>query len=392
MTMLKSTIALPEPRLELEGGEALTFETAKILRHKARLSGMNPNYWYPIEWSKHVPAKKVVEVEFWNQSIALYRGEDGQVAALENRCPHRHIPLTLGHVKGCNLVCIYHGWTYSPEGELVEMKHDDFGKKMPKVSVQTWPVREKYGLIWMFPGHPELADRTPLVHIPEAEGPDKWAHLTFDYTWQAHHSMVIDNLCNLTHLYVHGKWVPYDLTHLADSSHEGDRITLDWHHTLRRDALFPMYRVVFRKQGTEDESRSFMTYDYPYQSVLSNNRIKSCNFLSPISEGRTRVFSVQLWKRPKVLGTTNRLGGELFQRFATPVLKQITMEVFRQDGATVEAEMERMEANFFRPIPEPNHSVKYFDRLNAERWQAWLDSQARGEPELGAAPERVKVL
>ncbi len=114
--------------------------------------------------------------------------------ALDDRCPHRGIPLSHGSVEGNNVVCLYHGWTFDPEGQLVGTKHDHFGKKLPNIRNRTYPVKERYGLVWFFPGDPALAERTPLVEIPHGDGPDAWASLSFAYTWQAHHSMVIDNL------------------------------------------------------------------------------------------------------------------------------------------------------------------------------------------------------
>ena len=42
---------------------------------------MNPNYWYPLEWSDRVGPKGVAETTFWGESIALFRGEDGRVVA-----------------------------------------------------------------------------------------------------------------------------------------------------------------------------------------------------------------------------------------------------------------------------------------------------------------------
>lgn len=380
------------PTQDVPGGEPMTFESARILRHKARLSGMNPNYWYAVEWSEDVKRGEVAEVSFWGQSIALYRGADDVVAALENRCAHRHIPLTMGHVRGCDLVCIYHGWKYGADGKLKSMSHDDFGKRMPKVGVLSYPVREKYGVVWIFPGHPELAEETPMVHIPEAEGERPWARAAFDYTWNAHHSMVIDNLCNLTHLYVHGKWVPYDQTHLAADTYEGDRITLTWEHTLRKDAMWPVNALMFRRKGTENTSDTFMVYDYPYQSALSNERVKSCNFMSPVSEDRTRVFTLQLWKRPPVPGLETSFGAATMQAAVTTFFKPVAKEIFRQDGATVEAEQTRLGENFFRPVPEPNHAVKHFDRLNVERWKAWRDSETSGERDVGAAPRQPKQI
>jgi phenylpropionate dioxygenase-like ring-hydroxylating dioxygenase large terminal subunit len=367
-----------------------SFSEAKAARHKARLAGMNPNYWYPLEWSSRVKRGQSKEAVFWGQSIAIYRGEDNVARAVENRCAHRQIKLTIGHVRGCNMVCLYHGWVYDQQGRLVDMKHDHFGKKLPVINIRAYPVRERYGVIWGFMGDPALAERVPLPEIEFGEGEGSWAAIRFDYTWRAHHYMVIDNLCNLTHLYVHGKWVPYDKTTLAHHSLEGDRLELRWHHTLRRDpGLWWVYKRVFGSAEDCTISDTQMIYDYPYQRALSNGRVRSTNFMLPIDPGHTRVFSIQFWKRLRPLGIP--LPRLLMQHLWGPAIKPVTMEIFRQDGATVEGEQDAvMGEHFDKPMPEPNPSVKLFESLTIERWQAHLDDL--GESRTPEVCTRVKTL
>src|SRR5690606_30296027 len=131
------------------------FESATSIREKVRLSGMNPNYWYPAEWSNKLENGRHIETKFWGHSIVLFRDERGEVAALENRCPHRHLPLTMGAVKGCELVCAYHGWAFDREGALKSVQHELFGRPLPKLRIRAYPVQERYGLIWIFPGDPK---------------------------------------------------------------------------------------------------------------------------------------------------------------------------------------------------------------------------------------------
>jgi len=355
------------------------------LARRAREAGMNPNHWYPAAFSKEVKRKKLIDVTFMGESIAVYRGEDGTVAAVENRCPHRQIKLSHGTVEGCNAVCIYHGWTFNPEGKLVGTKHDDFGKKLPVIKVRSYPVRERYGIVWFFPGDPKLAKVTPLVEIPHTE---EWASVQFAFTWAAHHSMIIDNLCNLTHLWVHGSWVPYANAVLADSSAVADKLTLSWEHELRRDLLHPFSSPVFRRDANSNLSDTFMIYDYPYQSALSNERIRSTNFMLPIDETHTRVFTYQLWKPPR--GISKRL----FQNTAVRVLRPIAKEIFRQDGFTVEEEQKSYFIHGERPFPEPNPMVKRFNELSVRKWEDHLAYQKTGQLTEAQMAEqtRVKVL
>ena len=90
--------------------------------------------------------------------------------AIEDRCAHRQVRLSLGEVHGCDLTCPYHGWTYGGDGRLVAIPHETFGRNVSKVRVASYPVRVRYGLIWIFPGDPALAEETPMPEIPELEG------------------------------------------------------------------------------------------------------------------------------------------------------------------------------------------------------------------------------
>ena len=354
---------------------------------------MNPNYWYPLEWSAALGREQVRETRFWGQSLAIFRGADGVVRALENRCAHRQLKLSEGHVRGCNLACMYHGWTYDQAGTLVDMQHDHFGGRLPVVRIASYPVRERYGLIWGFMGDARHADAVPLPEIAKSEGPDAWASIRFDYTWRAHHHMVIDNLCNLTHLYVHGKWVPYDETRLAEHRLVDERIELLWTHTLRRDfAVYPLYRRIFGTPGDRGSSLTHMVYDYPYQRALTNDRVRSCNFMLPMDADHTRVFSIQYWRAPEIPLLRRPVPRRLMQGLWAPAIRPWTKEIFRQDGATVEGEHAAVFGEHFdKPMPEPNPSVRLFERLSIDRWQAHLDDGAAAghEPGLNTAIKRL---
>ena len=85
-------------------------------------------------------------------TLALFRGRDGRLAAIENHCAHRQVKLSAGRVEGCRLTCRYHGWSYDVDGRLVTVPHELFGNAFPAVRLRSYPVRVRYGLIWVFFG------------------------------------------------------------------------------------------------------------------------------------------------------------------------------------------------------------------------------------------------
>src|SRR5438128_9860739 len=47
------------------------FAEARNRRQKARAAGLNPDYWYAVEYDRAVKRGQAVEVRFWNSSIVL---------------------------------------------------------------------------------------------------------------------------------------------------------------------------------------------------------------------------------------------------------------------------------------------------------------------------------
>lgn len=104
--------------------------------------------------------------------IVIYRGEEDQVVALHNRCPHRWAPLDKGTVEGNDIVCPYHGFQFAPSGQCVNVPTQD--KTPSAIKVRSYPAVERYGFIWVWTGEASRAD--------EALIPDDLAYLD-DPTW-----------------------------------------------------------------------------------------------------------------------------------------------------------------------------------------------------------------
>ena len=78
------------------------------------------NCWYAAAWNHEVGPEPMART-FLDEPVVLYRTGDGTSVALEDRCCHRSLPLSLGRVMGDNLQCGYHGLTYAPDGACVEV-------------------------------------------------------------------------------------------------------------------------------------------------------------------------------------------------------------------------------------------------------------------------------
>ena len=53
--------------------------------------------------------------------MVAFRGHDGRVGVLDERCPHRGVSLTLARNADCALTCIFHGWKIDADGNVVDV-------------------------------------------------------------------------------------------------------------------------------------------------------------------------------------------------------------------------------------------------------------------------------
>ena len=79
------------------------------------------NYWYVAAWDHEVQRQSLFSRVILNEPVVFYRTSDGVPVALEDRCCHRHMPLSDGRLEGNNIQCCYHGLVYDPTGACVEV-------------------------------------------------------------------------------------------------------------------------------------------------------------------------------------------------------------------------------------------------------------------------------
>jgi vanillate O-demethylase monooxygenase subunit len=214
------------------------------------MSTMFPkNTWYvactPDEIDEKPLGRKIC-----GEAIVFYRGPEGRVAALEDFCPHRGAPLSLGHVVEGRLVCGYHGLEMGCEGKTVAMPGQRVRGFPP---IRSFPVVERYGFIWVWTGDPALADPAKLHHLPWAEDP-AWAYGGGLYHINCDYRLMIDNLMDLTHeTYVHSTSIGQpEIDETPCKTHtEGETVITSRH----MDGIIapPFWQMALRANGLPDD-------------------------------------------------------------------------------------------------------------------------------------------
>ena len=69
--------------------------------------------WIDIGSIHDIPRQGARTVKLSSGEIGVFRTQDDQLFALENRCPHKHGPLSQGIIHGHAVACPLHNWRIS---------------------------------------------------------------------------------------------------------------------------------------------------------------------------------------------------------------------------------------------------------------------------------------
>jgi vanillate O-demethylase monooxygenase subunit len=162
------------------------------------------NTWYMAGWGEDVAEGKVIGRKLLGEPVAIYRKADGGLAAVQDRCPHRHAPLSLGRVvNGDKIQCIYHGLEFDAAGTCTLNPHPP-GNIPSRAVLKSYPVAEKHKAIWIWMG-----DRAPdTTRIPDFSVldnvPEIYTTKRDEMKIKANYELVVDNLLDLSHTcYLH---------------------------------------------------------------------------------------------------------------------------------------------------------------------------------------------
>ncbi len=162
------------------------------------------NCWYVIAWDHEIPALDAPTLfrrTVLGEPVLVYRTADGGYTALEDRCCHRHAPLSAGRREGDCVRCGYHGLLFNAAGTCVEVP--GLAAVPPKARVRRYPLvlRNRWLFVWM--GNPDGADPALLPDNFSCDHPD-WRNKPGYMHYDTPYLLICDNLLDFSHLsYVH---------------------------------------------------------------------------------------------------------------------------------------------------------------------------------------------
>ena len=183
------------------------------------------NFWYVAASADEVTDKTLAR-KICGLDVVIYRGSEGQAIALQDFCPHRGLPLSMGWIEGNSIRCSYHGMLVDCEGQCESMPGQTSINRLN--GIDSYPIAERYGYIWIWMGDASLADVEKLPKMPWGEGGD-WAFGGGLYHMKCDYQLLVDNLMDLTHeTYVHASSIgQHEIEESKpETTKEGDEVLL----------------------------------------------------------------------------------------------------------------------------------------------------------------------
>ncbi len=159
------------------------------------------NGWYVAAWDHEVTRQNMLRRTLLGEPVVFYRTEDGRPVALEDRCCHRHAPLSRGRLVGNAVECPYHGFTYDPSGACIAIPGQ--AAIPPGARVRSFPVVERYHWIWIWMGDAALANPDTIEDFHWMDDP-QWRFAGERLELPGNYVLLVENLLDLSHLsFVH---------------------------------------------------------------------------------------------------------------------------------------------------------------------------------------------
>jgi phthalate 4,5-dioxygenase oxygenase subunit len=139
----------------------LTREQNEIL---CRVEGDAPmgrlmrQHWLPVCMAEEVAERDgaPVRARLLGEDLVVFRDTQWRVGVLREYCLHRRASLAFGRNEDCGLRCLYHGWKFDVEGNVVDMASEPPGAAQRlKKKTKAYPVREAGGFVWIWMGPKE---------------------------------------------------------------------------------------------------------------------------------------------------------------------------------------------------------------------------------------------
>lgn len=291
---------------------------------------MYMNFWYPIALSSEVTADRPFRAQVLCVPLVAFRDERGRAHVLADTCVHRGGSLGAGSVKEGCVVCPYHGWRFAPDGRCVRIPSLGADARVPaRAKIDSYPVEERYGIVFAFLGDLPEAERPPLYHIEEY-GTPQWRPQLWALELAAYYERSMENGLDPIHNeFVHptqGAPMMSPERQRAPLPVEdipwGSKFYVPFGDKLEHDTALASVKTGERL-GAAGSWHQGPNQLVTWIDLTATNSFHQYLFEAPLDEGHTRIFLVSL---------RNWLTDERFDAR----MEEVTLQVVREDMRILE--------------------------------------------------------
>lgn len=301
------------------------------------------NFWYPVALSSEITGAKPRRVKLLCLHFVAFRDVAGKAHVLADTCVHRGGALGLGKVNGDSVACPYHGWEFGGDGRCTKIPSLGTDAKLPaRAKVDSYPVQEKYGIVFAFLGDLPESERPPLYDIAEY-GTPQWRAQHFVFELNAYYERSMENGLDPIH---------NEFVHTAQGqpslSPEQQRTPLP----MEEIPWGSKHYIKFGGSKSEDTALANVRQGprlgaagswhqgpnqlVTYIDLTATNSFHQYLFEAPVDESHTRLYLVSM---------RNWLLGDEHEKRMTDV----TLNVVKEDMAVVEN---------LNPVRTPDNNIK----------------------------------
>jgi phenylpropionate dioxygenase-like ring-hydroxylating dioxygenase large terminal subunit len=153
--------------------------------------------WYPI-CPSHFVKEKPISLWRLGYKLAIWRDSQNKVHALEDHCPHRGAPLSMGVNLGDRLACPYHGIEVRCDGQVTKVPASPGCTLEGTHATRSFHIEEVHGAIWLYNSKLPVDKAPPLV-LPEELTNPEWSNFLCYTEWRGDYRYVIDNVMDPMH-------------------------------------------------------------------------------------------------------------------------------------------------------------------------------------------------
>ncbi|MEQ1513085.1 MAG: aromatic ring-hydroxylating dioxygenase subunit alpha [Lysobacteraceae bacterium] len=271
-------------------------------------------HWYAVCRSSDLGARRPLGLQLFDHPLVAFRDAQGRAAVLEDRCAHRHAPLSAGRVCAGKLRCPYHGWQYDGMGRVTQVpalgEHVQPSDELRGVCYRT---QEQDGLLWVWPGAgvPAAVPRIATVGEPG------WTRFIMKTRFRAGVEACLENFLDCPHAtFVHRGWFrsPTGKPVRATVSMLDDGAVAEYFEEPRkRSVIWAMFAPPASTMRHTDRFIAPATscVDYVFSDGRAYNITSTC---CPLVDGAVEVFTVMSFRFP-LWGPLVRLAFEPVSRW-----------------------------------------------------------------------------